>query len=859
MIPLSRMLARVDLAREDSDTALFYDLLNLGELVLKLIVAGMVSAVQDERERHRYRIEYGLVRASGIGDWATALDDVVTGPASQFLADEARPFQKELTLRWGPDDDAWQWRAVTLLEDAVGLIDPAAKQRIGRAQLRSWAHRFVWLRNRTRGHGAVTGDCCSAIAVPLEASIRAIIDNFALFDRSWAVLRRNLSGKYRVVPFAGEPAPFNHLKSTADTALENGAYIHLGQPRRVSLMQSDVDLSDFFLANGGYNDSRYELISYISDEHRYVDAAAFTAPPAPLPASATEGRPRLDLVGNCFTNLPPLPSGYVSRLDLENELRERLLDERHPIVTLVGLGGIGKTSLALEVLHSLAAKGRFFSIVWFSARDIDLLPDGPKSVRPQVLAKEEMADEYARLMQPSGVGTKGFNTEAFLTSSLSNSETDARQLFVFDNFETVRSPVDLYRWLDNSIRLPNKVLITTRMRQFKADYPVEVKGMTEPEFDALIDSVSLKLSIASLITAQYRRELYQESNGHPYVGKVLLGEAAREGKTGVVQRIMARNEDILEALFERTYMELQPTAQRVFLTLCSWRSAVPALALEAVLTRPSNERMDVGHAIEVLAQSSLIDIVISDEDGGEFLIVPLAAYLFGKEKLAVSPMRSAIEADTEVMRFFGAAQSTDVRHGVGPRVDRLFAFIAGQVQANPNALTEMLPVVEFVASKYPLAWLNLAKLYTEYDQLGLALDVLRRYLQKRPSDVDAWRILAGLSRQTGDYVSEMNALCSLAELAQTPYGEISDAANRFNAMVHDQQLDVATDERRVMAEKLRRLLEGRVGEADATDLSRLAWLCVNLRDQAAADHFAELGLERDPGNYYCQKLLARGY
>ena len=102
-------------------------------------------------------------------------------------------------------------------------------------------------------------------------------------------------------------------------------------------------------------------------------------------------------------------------------------------------------------------------------------------------------------------------------------------------------------------------------------------------------------------------------------------------------------------------------------------------------------------------------------------------------------MRSAIEADTEVLRFFGAAQSSDVRHGVGPRVDRMLAWIAGQVQTNPNALTEMLPVVEFVASKYPLAWLNLAKLYREYDQLDKALDVLRRYLQKRPADADAWR------------------------------------------------------------------------------------------------------------------------
>ena len=99
MLPLVRMLERVDRARDDSDTALFYDLLSLGELVVKLATAGMVAAVQEERERHRYRLEYDLVRADGLGDWVEALDDVVTGPASVHLAPEARPYQIASRLR----------------------------------------------------------------------------------------------------------------------------------------------------------------------------------------------------------------------------------------------------------------------------------------------------------------------------------------------------------------------------------------------------------------------------------------------------------------------------------------------------------------------------------------------------------------------------------------------------------------------------------------------------------------------------------------------------------------------------------------------------------------------------------------
>lgn len=92
------MQQRVQLTRNDcDDTTLFLELLYLGEITLKLMVAGMVAAVDDDRDRHRYRLEHGLVRASGVGDWASALDDLLTGPAAATLAPSARSLSGELT------------------------------------------------------------------------------------------------------------------------------------------------------------------------------------------------------------------------------------------------------------------------------------------------------------------------------------------------------------------------------------------------------------------------------------------------------------------------------------------------------------------------------------------------------------------------------------------------------------------------------------------------------------------------------------------------------------------------------------------------------------------------------------------
>lgn len=186
---------------------------------------------------------------------------------------------------------------------------------------------------------------------------------------------------------------------------------------------------------------------------------------------------------------------YVPRPQLEKELYQALNDDRHPVITLVGRGGIGKTSLAISVVNRIALEGTFELIVWLSARDIDLLPEGPKVVTPRVLTQADIADQFVSLLEPAEAKTNEFKRLSYLAQSLARSPTGRPVLFVFDNFETVRSPSDLFEWLDTHIRLPNKILITTRYREFEADYPIEISGMTETEADQLIDTAAHRLGI----------------------------------------------------------------------------------------------------------------------------------------------------------------------------------------------------------------------------------------------------------------------------------------------------------------------------------------------------------------------------
>ena len=78
-------------------------------------------------------------------------------------------------------------------------------------------------------------------------------------------------------------------------------------------------------------------------------------------------------------------------------------DERNWVITVLGRGGIGKTSLTLTVLHKLAEEGPFDYILWFSARDIDLMEIGPETLNPDVLTIEEVATTFVELMNWSTI------------------------------------------------------------------------------------------------------------------------------------------------------------------------------------------------------------------------------------------------------------------------------------------------------------------------------------------------------------------------------------------------------------------------------------------------------------------------
>ena len=855
--PFDRMWERIERDKDRSDADYFFALMYLGEMLTKFTVAAMVAAVNDGRDRHQYRLRYQLVRSDGIGDWSQVLNEVLTGvPAQHLFEGVKRPGNEINQLTKRTKSDEWQHESVTLLSKCLKIAVPNAESPPKKIQGKLWFSTFAALRNKTRAHGAQPSGYLSSICPHLHDSIKLFIDNFRLYQRPWAYLAQTLKRKYYVVRWTEEAENLSILKTIQGKQhnFSEGVYIHFDDEitreslRITDLISSDVDAKDFFLPNGGWNEKRYELLSYITGETREGDATNYFAPITELPPSETQGLSDVEETGKTIYNMPPKQTEYIPRQNPEENLyREIVDDNQHRIITLIGRGGIGKTWLTLEVLDRIAKEGIFEAILWFSARDIDLLPDGAKPVKPHILDEKDIAKEFTRHIGQWLLSTEAYmemendtrRSVQFLQNNMRKSEL-GKILFVFDNFETVNSPIELFNWIDSYLRLPNKALITTRFREFKGDYPVELEGMSLDECEQLIDATASRLKIEHLITRGYVDELYDASDGHPYVVKILLGEAKKADKgkkakrTGKVERILANRDDVLNALFERTYTRLSLVAQRVFLTLCRWKSLVAEIAIQAVLLRPENEITDILDAIDDLYNSSLIERSESESDNEVYWAVPIVARQFGLRKLKTNRMQMAIEDDIKILRLFGTAQETDMKHEMQSRIRKFFNEVETRVLRDSKPVNDYAPIIEFIAKKYPDAWLRLANLYLRIKEPSKYKDTLKRYIEFS-DDVErkrnGWR--------------------------KTDYKIISETANQFNHITAQQVYEFDAGEKRETVQLLIRLMKNRCQEADAIDFSRLGWLYMHNNQLDKAEEAVQRGLEIDENEEHCKKLLQR--
>jgi hypothetical protein len=80
----------------------------------------------------------------------------------------------------------------------------------------------------------------------------------------------------------------------------------------------------------------------------------------------------------------------------------------------------------------VAATERYYVVIWFSARDIDLSPSGPKVVKLQVLTERDIASEFCNLLDLTADHYEDRSLTNIMAENLRKSSIGGPILFVFD-------------------------------------------------------------------------------------------------------------------------------------------------------------------------------------------------------------------------------------------------------------------------------------------------------------------------------------------------------------------------------------------------------------------------------------------
>jgi len=222
------------------------------------------------------------------------------------------------------------------------------------------------------------------------------------------------------------------------------------------------------------------------------------------PGGLGRTRPRLPGTLPPVWNVPPRNPAFTGRDQLLVSVRERLLaGDRAVVQALHGMGGVGKTQLAIEYAHKFASQ--YDAVWWIPAEQAGLI-----------------VDQVAALAAALGCADRTAPVTEAAEGALAELRARERWLLLFDNAGAAR---DLVPWLPGGTA--GHVLITTRTRGWDelAARPVEVDVLARPGSAAILrgrvpglaaaDADALAAELGDLPLAVAQAAGYMAESGMP--------------------------------------------------------------------------------------------------------------------------------------------------------------------------------------------------------------------------------------------------------------------------------------------------------------------------------------------------------
>jgi len=332
----------------------------------------------------------------------------------------------------------------------------------------------------------------------------------------------------------------------------------------------------------------------------------------PVRSQASPPPPSKPPVPEIPHNLPPRGE-FIGR-EKEMEQVRQALASRSYLVVIEGIGGIGKTVLALEVAHELWEEGLYEAVVWTTARDRaldlnDILDTFARTVDYPYIAQlppEEKPTEAAKLMRAK------------------------KCLLLVDNFETIKDEAVSEFLL--SLPEPSKALITSRHHALGEARTIPLKGMEQDEALALMRAEGERLGLESVQRTgdEILLRLYQATGGAPLAIKWAVGQIKQKGQSldSVLDSLYGARGDLFEFMFNRSWEMLSEDAHHILMVMPIFATSASKEAIEAA---SDVHTWDLDEGLGQLVEMSLVEVSGGLEEQQRYSVHPLVRAFAGAE------------------------------------------------------------------------------------------------------------------------------------------------------------------------------------------------------------------------------------
>jgi hypothetical protein len=289
-----------------------------------------------------------------------------------------------------------------------------------------------------------------------------------------------------------------------------------------------------------------------------------------------------------------------------SQLLEVLKDPRGlPVVVIDGLGGLGKTSMAVELARRALETGSFKGVVGDSAKQEFLTGGEIVQVREATLDFDSLLDAIARQLGRWEIPTLKAEEKK---SALSHLLRQHRYLILVDNLETTENAdalvAHLYHILGNG-----RAIITSRKKvRHDSVRPLSLPGLEREDTLFFLRTDAQRRGVQQILEASEEKlvSIHEVTGGAPLALKLVVAQARSLDLELVLGQLRQAGTNLYPFIFRQSWQQLSPSAQRILIYI--GRTVVTTVSWEelAGVEIAAHER-ELIEGIDQLIASSLLD------------------------------------------------------------------------------------------------------------------------------------------------------------------------------------------------------------------------------------------------------------